>query len=295
MLSATSTETHNHPTHGLIACQNCAHPFEGNFCNQCGQTAHTHAIDWHYLWHEIPHSVWHVDRGILFTLRELCTRPGYTIRDFIQGKRVNHYRPLALLLFLGAIITFASHSLDVSVMKSSQQMFAPTNADAPALQKNFQKQMFQFLEEKPAVGQIIMLPFFAFGFWLMFRRKGYNYPQLLVAQTFITNFFMLVTLVITLLFWLLGGTAIAFKSVMAFSIVAFIGYTVITNLQLFRDKLSAGAIVVRSIAGYVLGYLSFLLLCVFVGLGVGIYMALHGDFSHKKVPAPAQTVAPAHH
>ncbi len=295
MLPETSTEIHKHPTHGLVACQNCAHEFEGNFCNQCGQTSHTHAIDWHYLWHEIPHSVWHVDRGILFSLRELCTRPGYTIRDFIQGKRVNHYRPLALLLFLGAIITFASHSLDVNLSKSSQQMFAPTNADAPARQNDFQTQMFQFLEEKPAVAQIIMLPFFAFGFWRMFRRKGYSYPQLLVEQTFITNFFMLVSLVITLLFWLLGGTAIAFKSIMAFSIVAFIGYTVLTNLQLFRDKLSAKAIVVRSIAGYALGYLSFILLVSVIGLGAGIYLGYQEAHSPKKAPAPTHTAAPSHH
>lgn len=293
MLSATSTEIQNHPTSKLVICRNCAHEFEGNFCNQCGQTAHTHAIDWHYIWHEIPHSVWHLDRGILFSLRELCTRPGHTIREFIEGKRVNHYRPLALLLILGAITAFVSHSLNISLMKSSQQVFTPTETSTHM--KDVQAQMYHFMEEKQALGQIIMIPFFAFGFWRLFKRKGYSYPQLLVSQAFINNFSMLVSLVTILLFWLFGGTAVAFKSVTGFSGVAMIGYTVLANLQLFRDKLTASAIVVRTIVGYALGYLSFVLFVGFITAGVALYMDYQDGRNPKKASAPTQAAAPLPH
>jgi len=295
MLSETSTKTHHHSIGGVVACQNCAHEFDGNFCSQCGQSAHTHAIDWHYLWHEIPHSVWHLDRGIIFTLRELCTRPGHTIREFIEGKRVNHYRPLALLLILGAVYAFVSHSLDVSLMKISQETFSPANAESSTRIKNFNTQLYKFLEEKQTLIQIIMIPFYAFGFWFMFKRKGYTYPQLVVAQTFVTNFSMIVSLAIVLLFWLFGGTAVALKSVMGFSIVALIGYMVFTNLQLFRGKLSTKAIVVRSIVGYVLGYMSFMLLAGFIGLGAGIYFVFQDARIPKKAPTTTQVVSPSQH
>ncbi|RYF67945.1 MAG: DUF3667 domain-containing protein [Cytophagaceae bacterium] len=295
MMTATSTKSHGHSADGVVACLNCAHEFEGNFCNQCGQSAQTHSVDWHYIWHEIPHSVWHVDRGILFSVRELCTRPGYTIRDFIAGKRVNHYRPLALLLILGAIVAFVSHTLDVSIMKSSQEVFTPGNAVASTRIKEFQTKLLHFLEAKQTLLQIVTIPIYAFWFWFMFKRKGYNYPQILVAQTFITNFSILFSVIVTLIFWVFGGTAVVLKSVMGLSMMVLITYMVFVNLQLFRDKLSAGAIVIRTIVGYALGYLSFLVLAMLIGVSVGIYYGYQDARNSKKAPTSAQVTSPTHH
>ena len=294
MISATpTTQSHGHPIDGPIICQNCGQEFKGRYCNPCGQRADTHRINWHYIWHEIPHSVWHVDQGILFTLRELLTRPGYTIRDFLNGKRVNHYRPLALLLILGAVVVFAQHSLNVSFIKSSQDVFGSSTVDASARLKGFQAQVNHFIERNQNLIHIATIPLYAFWIWVMFRRRSYNYPELLVAQTFIANFGLVVSLVVVLLFWALGGSSTAFSLAMSLTFLALIGYTVVVCLQLFRGQLRPATIVMRSLAAYLLGYLNFLFIALIVGGIYGFYLAKH-EPNYQQTALPKATTQLSH-
>ncbi|MFD2569010.1 DUF3667 domain-containing protein [Spirosoma soli] len=293
MTSATSTtHVHDHSvTGGLVNCQNCDHEYVGRYCSQCGQRADTHPVNWHYIWHEIPHSVWHVDHGIVYTLRQLLTRPGHTIREFLEGKRVNHYRPLALLLMLGAVLLFVQHGLGVSYMKASQEMLNSKDASAGA--QAFQAELNQWIERNQNLLYILMIPFFAFGYRLMFRRQRYNYPEMLVAQTFITNIHLLLSLAIVVLFWALGGSVAAFKIVMWVSAVAMLGYNVIVYYQLFQRRVRFFSVVWRSIIGYAIGYLSFFAFGMLILIGYFIYSAVK-DPSAFKSQKPTTTVQQPH-
>jgi hypothetical protein len=85
-------------------CLNCGEPITQNFCGNCGQRASTHRFSIpHVLSHDILHGVFHLDRGFLFTTKEIMTRPGRSIREYIDGKRVNHYNYAAFLIWLVAI------------------------------------------------------------------------------------------------------------------------------------------------------------------------------------------------
>ncbi len=78
-------------------CKNCNHDLKGNFCNNCGQTKETHEINFKSILHEIQHSIFHIDKGILYTTKELFIRPGLTIREYLHGKRVKHFKPFAYI------------------------------------------------------------------------------------------------------------------------------------------------------------------------------------------------------
>lgn len=69
-------------------CANCTRPIDGDaqkFCPACGQSTPAHRIDWHFLAHELEPSVLHMDRGVLYTLRNLMMRPGHLMRDYWKG------------------------------------------------------------------------------------------------------------------------------------------------------------------------------------------------------------------
>lgn len=285
----STAHTHNHPTDGRVTCQNCNHEYAGHYCNECGQRADTHPVNWHYIWHEIPHSVWHVDRGIAYTLRQLLTRPGHTIREFLEGKRINHYRPLALLILLGAIYLFIQHGLGISYVKAGQEMFSPQTKDASARALAFQADANQFIERNQNLLYIAMIPFFAFGSWLMFRRQRYNYPELLVAHTFITIFYLLASLVITVLLWALGGSVAAYSGVVILSSAVMIGYNVITYYQLFQGRLRLITVALRSFIAFAIGYLSFMFLGMLIVIGY-LTFSLVKDPSSFKSEKPATTV-----
>ena len=96
-------------------CKNCGSPVKSRFCSDCGQPASTHRISGHFLWHDIQHGILHVDKGILFTAKELFTRPGHSIREFLQGKRVKHFKPISLVIILAGIYGFLSHYFHIDL------------------------------------------------------------------------------------------------------------------------------------------------------------------------------------
>ncbi|SOD79813.1 DUF3667 domain-containing protein [Spirosoma fluviale] len=266
MTSSPIADSNAHPSDELTTCLNCEHPVTGQYCKQCGQQADTHRINWYYLWHEISQSLWGIDRGILFTLRELFVRPGYTIREFLAGKRINHYRPLALLLLLGAIYVFVSQVLHVDLLKASQEVYSypKPKADSPAQVNEILTKYFQVLDENQQFGDLVMVPFIAFWCRRLFQRSGYNYPEMLVAQTFMANFGLFFSLVMLLAFWVLGDSATILTSIMSVSMLIPLAYNAFAHTQLFKGKLRPLSIVLRSVSAYLLGYVSLILVMSFI-------------------------------
>lgn len=91
-------------------CLNCNEKLVGNFCYNCGQKADTHRITTkHFLFHDILHGVWHIDKGILFTLKEAIVRPGQAALDYIKGKRIKYYNVFYLCLILLGLNMYIRH------------------------------------------------------------------------------------------------------------------------------------------------------------------------------------------
>lgn len=89
-------------------CLNCDTELTGRFCSGCGQKADTHRINAkHFIMHDLVHGVWHLDRGLLYTLKSLFTRPGYMAKDYIEGKRVQYYNIFYLILLLFPVLFMA--------------------------------------------------------------------------------------------------------------------------------------------------------------------------------------------
>ncbi len=166
-------------------CKNCSASYTGNFCPNCGQKAATHDIDSKYMLHEIPHAIFHVDKGILYTIVQLSTRPGKTVLEYIRGKRVHHYSPIAYILILSAIF------LLVNKFVATVTAVHYTSGD-PVLQEKIEHLTgFIFLS---------FTPVFALYYTIFFgRRTGLNYWQFLVANTFFIGHIIFLLSVLTLL------------------------------------------------------------------------------------------------
>ena len=99
-----------------IICKNCGHIFSGQFCNNCGQSAATHKLNLHFIWHDIQHGLLHFDKGILYTAKKLFTKPGKSIREFIEGKRVKHFKPISLVIILATLYGVLRHLFHFSIL-----------------------------------------------------------------------------------------------------------------------------------------------------------------------------------
>jgi hypothetical protein len=96
-----------------ITCLNCDAKVEKNFCPNCGQKSDTHRITVkHFLFHDLLHGVWHIDKGLLFTLKESILRPGQAALDYIKGKRIRYFNVFYLCLLVIGLHLLLSHWYD---------------------------------------------------------------------------------------------------------------------------------------------------------------------------------------
>lgn len=92
------------------SCLNCDFSVDNKFCPRCGQKTDTHRIVLkHFIMHDLLHGVWHLEKGILFTLKETLLRPGQAALDYISGKRVKYYNVFYLSLLVLAINILLLH------------------------------------------------------------------------------------------------------------------------------------------------------------------------------------------
>ena len=93
-------------------CLNCGTTYTGNYCNRCGQSRNTPRYRLSNALKNIAGGFFNIDNGFGRTLLELLYRPGYMIRDFIGGKRIEYFRPFQTLFILAALYIMAVQLVD---------------------------------------------------------------------------------------------------------------------------------------------------------------------------------------
>ena len=154
-------------------CLNCTAPVTQNFCPNCGQKSSTHRYSIkHFLAHDFVHGIWHVDKGILFTLKALFTRPGHSVREFIQGKRVPYFSFVTLILL---ILTVSSLIAPYAHFNMSDLMPEGGKAAMSSTEK--------FISEHPKLILIVTIPIYSLLSFLWFRKAKLNYSEHLVLNS----------------------------------------------------------------------------------------------------------------
>ncbi len=129
-------------------------------------------IDGKYIFSEIS-SVFNFEKGIFYTIKELCIRPGKTVRDFLIYDRQRLVKPIIFVI---------SSSLFFIV---SQQIFgfqtgaAPNNIDSEGVKKAYEWVGNNF-------GIVNILLGFFIGFWI---RLFYPKSEFNIYEIFILVFF----------------------------------------------------------------------------------------------------------
>ena len=171
------------------ACLDCGAALTDRFCAHCGQPADTHRITLkHLLLHDLPHSVWHVDKGLAFTFWQMLTRPGLTIRGYLAGQRTRQFRPVSYLLLLVGLAALVMSAFQANLQQATLAAQS-TGAGSPSqgLMAMAIERYFSIVMKHPSLMQLVLLPLNALVAWRLLRRAGYNYAEVLLANAFIVR------------------------------------------------------------------------------------------------------------
>ncbi|MBF6608233.1 MAG: DUF3667 domain-containing protein [Flavobacterium sp.] len=240
-------------------CKNCSNLNIGNYCPECGQKARTAKIDIRYLQEEAKYTFFHINSGFFYTLKQLLTRPGHMIREYIEGHRVKHYKPLLLLFVLAGVYGFLLHYIDIpAIMKAA----IPENKNQLDLAP-----MFRWMTSNYSLVEIMLLPLVSFCSWLAFRKWGYNFIEHIILNAYAAG----LRLTISILFFplMLTTTNMMLYSMLG-GVLSMITYlaTGWTYVQFFSNR-PLGETIIRVLA---MIFLIFLISAIGGFIGITIYI-----------------------
>lgn len=154
-------------------CLNCNEPLQGNFCIHCGQSAKTHRFTLkHIFTHDFLKRLFHLDKGLFFSIKELLTRPGHSTRDYINGKRItriNHFSLLIILILILSLLEQVTPFHFTDLTDGDKEIFETIDI---------------MLKDHPKIIYIGILPLFALSSYLFFRKSKQNYAENMVINSF---------------------------------------------------------------------------------------------------------------
>lgn len=232
----------------MTTCKNCGNSFEGKYCNQCGQSAKTKRIDYEFLWEDIQHGILHYDKGIGYSLKKLFEKPGYVIEDYIEGKRVNHFRPISMMIIMATIYALIYHLLDLNDRSDLDE------SSGFVLEKVFEH-YYWFI--------VATIPIYALTTYIVFKKTGYNFYEFIIFEAFKCSQRLSVDILFLPVLYFVKNEA-SFNIIT--NLLLFIDFTLIfwTNRQFF-NKMKLMQVLVRSIVSYIMYLIiAFILICLIV-------------------------------
>ncbi|WP_027376443.1 DUF3667 domain-containing protein [Kaistella palustris] len=258
-------------------CKNCGQHLilQQNFCHECGQKTDTHRINFHYFVHEVPHSIFHIDGGIIFTLKELFTRPGHSIREYLEGKRKPHFRPVMLVLVLGSVCALIQYFLHKKSPEDNDKLIQTNLAKTEVARYvdleglvSFFKEIVHWLSSHLAFTILLMLPITALGFYLGFRKYKINYPEWVVIFLFLSG----QSLAVYIFFIFLNHFVGHYSGIFLLLVWGLITFSLLQFFQGHNKKHIILRTLWSAFLSYLLTFVYFVFVCIILGVaGILLY------------------------
>jgi len=187
-----------HKVNAVIICKNCGNEVSDNFCSSCGQRADTHKLNMHFILHDLQHGLFHFDKGVLYTAKQLLTRPGHTIREFLEGKRVRHFQPLSFVIVLATFYGLVWHYLIFDRLHKS--LIEPGDNLTVAGAK-----IVAWMTDHFAFDGLILIITSTLVSYVVFKKQKYNLVEHLVLNTYLMGLFLIVSLLVFPIVYIFGN------------------------------------------------------------------------------------------
>jgi hypothetical protein len=240
-------------------CKNCEHTFDGNYCSNCGQKTQTKRLDWNYIFDELKYTFLHLNGGLLYTCKQLLTRPGDMVREFIEGKRVKHYKPILLVFVLAGITTLLLHySGDMEILATLKPQ--KNNPFNPKVYADILSKYYTYI-------QLASIPIISFCTWIGFKKWGYNYIENIIINSFVVAQSLLLGILITPIKNLCIGTSGFFIITTVLSLFTIV-FQIWLYLQLYKSR-DLGFLILRMIWSGIIFLLLFII-SIIIGVVIGL-------------------------
>lgn len=236
-------------------CLNCNYPITKNFCINCGQKKYRR-IDRKYLIDEIQYSVLHTNKGFFYSVKNLMVNPGKTARNFIEGNRVNHYKPILLAFVLSTISAFVSFK----VLNFNEKMHG--FYDEQQIPDSVARDILAIMSSYSSVMMLVFIPIVSLFTVVAFRKWGQNYYEHVVMNAFVQSCYTIFSILIVYpLLYFFGDSASNFSVITQVSLLILPAILLWFYAGFYTEK-TFMEIVLRLLLFFVMGIAMYLLVII---------------------------------
>jgi hypothetical protein len=222
-------------------CLNCGTEVSGNFCPECGQSIETHRFHARHIFtNDFLKKLFYYDKGLFYSLKELYTRPGHSVHEYIGGKRVSHLHYFSLFIVL------------IFLFKLTENVTTFHYSDLITTDKESIDFLEEWLKHNAKLFYISLIPIYALASFLIFKNAKLNYAEHFVSNTFRSSALLLFTIMFLILAIFIKDYRVL-STVNHLTSLIMIGYGVWFYYQLFSHYYSNKfVLLIRSIISIVL-------------------------------------------
>ena len=192
-------------------CAHCQTEYVGYTCPQCGMRADSERFTFKSLLPKLMDMIGfdeHGNRSIIRTLRDLFWRPGYMIRDYLNGHSAAYFQPFKLLFLLVIIFTLLIHIMGIEPHKTLEMSDFLKRMEEDETKKALlpfmilARDVIQWFRNNVAYSVLIQNVFVVTAMWKVYRKRSpYSWTETFIAQMYICCQFMLLAIIQVLLTW----------------------------------------------------------------------------------------------
>ena len=206
-------------------CANCGTHYQGNYCPRCGQSATIGRYSFKKAL-MLFLDVWGLgNRSMFRTLRDLLLRPGYMIRDYLQGMQMAYFPPFKMFFLLIAFSVLVDTGLNIkgeNRWEKTKNQYVASISYANSKQNNpevsaedkktaaiasntldISRMLFEWIENHQTVFQLLWLLLFSAPLYLFFRHSpafpDIHYSEFFVAMVYTNNLLIIVSTIFGML------------------------------------------------------------------------------------------------
>jgi len=216
----------------MTSCPNCGQQGDGKYCSECGHAYIVKRITLPHVLHEVAHTFTHFDKGFLYTLKQLATKPGTMQKRYLKGERSKHQKPFSMFFICTTIAGLAFYWISLHSQVT-----------------NLNEAREHFFRHYFVILQAALLPYYTLVIWLIFDHKNFNYAETLVLFVYTLSFAFLLIIPLNLIH-VFAPFRIRTDYI---ELILMAGYTTWTNLNFF-DKQPAWLVIIKNAACLLICY-----------------------------------------
>jgi Protein of unknown function (DUF3667) len=256
-------------------CIHCSKHVEENFCSHCGQKRYKR-IDRKYIWDEIQYTLVHVNKGFLYSIKNIIKNPGRTAREFIDGDRVSHYKPISLAFILATISAFVSINV-IGLYKMMEVGMINGKVNS-----NFMEETMSMISKYNPYFMLLFVPVVAVFTRFVFRKWGHNYYEHIIINAIGLSHYIIgcILILYPVMYFLKGNPDLCIK-------ISFITFLTIPVLMIvffkgfYSDK-PLKTIILKILWMVFLLLLLYVLLIILIAITILILKGMAGGLDYMK-------------